>query len=438
MTEQKGRMTFSLFGLIILIVPIVMGALILVVAPHLLREMLLERRMQFPLAIAGFMASLAFGVWHVRTLFIQILRQLYDLSEKDAEEFVRLVLFGLPWRKPFHPIWRVEKGRATPDGPATMRKVGGPGFLSVGHDSAVVTSRLGKLYRVIGPGFHVLDPFEKVWDVIDLRPQRRTVNVGMMTRDGIPISCEASIRFRIDDGGQEPTSDVPYPFDEQAIVTAATIKRHKGGDVIQDWTGRISGGSLDGAIRNRLEKYNLDEFLASSEDAMPPVAQLEAEIFEAVRKSGEGMGIIVEQVQLGPIQPDEEAVSRQWLEAWQSEWQNFAAQQLTEGEVVQKHLVDQARVQMQVELVTGMMPVIQKLHKEGDEEASQLILLRFLNVLQSMADQDPAVRRVMFEQANFLKKIIADLYGKERVSVLSHISSEEQESEDQRALPSSS
>ncbi len=435
MTDRKSRMTSSLFGLIILIVPIVMAALILVVAPHLLREMLQEERMQFPLAMIGLTASLGFGVWHVRTLFVQILRQLYDLSEEDAEEYIRLVMVGLPQRKPLHPIWRVQEGHAMPDGPATMREIGGPGFLSVGHDSAVVTSHLGKLYRVIGPGFHILEPFEKVWDVIDLRPQRRTVSVEMMTRDGIPISCEASVRFRIDDGGQEPTADVPYPFDEQAVVTAATIKRRKPGGVIQDWTGRISGGSLDGAIRNRLETYNLDEFLASSEDSAPPGAQLEKEIFESVREEGKGMGIIVEDVQLGPIQPDEEAVSRQWLEAWQSEWQNFAARQITEGEVYQKQLIERTRVQTQVELVTGMAPIIQQLHEEGGEEARQVLLLRFLNVMQTMADQEPLVRHLMFQQAGFLQDVIAKLYGHEQMNHL--VSPGDQESGDQPALPSS-
>lgn len=436
MTEQKGRTTFSLFGLIVVIVPLVMAALIAVVAPHLLRETLQEGRMHFPLVMGGLVLSLAFAVLHTRTLFIQLLRPLYDLSEEDAQEFLRIVLIGLPWRKPLHPIWRVEKGRANPDGPATMREIGGPGFLSVGHDTAVVTSRLGELHRVIGPGFHVLDPFEKVWEVIDLRPQRRTVNVEMMTRDGIPISCEASVRFRIDDGGQEPTSDVPYPFDEQAVITAATIQRRKAGGATQDWTGRISGGSLDGAIRNRLETYNLDEFLASSEDPMPPIAQLEKDISDAVREDGKGLGIIVEQVQLSLIQPDEEAVSRQWLEAWQSEWQNFATQQLTEGETFQKQLVERTRVQTQVELVTEMAPIIQQLHAEGGEEALQLVLLRFLNVMQTMADQDPAVRRVMFEQASFLQKIITELYDQKRISV-PPLPVKDQASEDQRALPSS-
>ncbi|MFP4394425.1 MAG: SPFH domain-containing protein [Anaerolineales bacterium] len=435
MTEQKHHITFSLFGLIILIVPLVMVALTSVAAPHLLQETLREGRVQFPLAIVGFTVSLAFGVFYVRTLFIQILRQLYDLSEEEAQEFVRLVMIGLPQRKPLHPIWRVQEGRAMPDGPATMQEIGGPGFLSVGHDSAVVTSRLGALYRVIGPGFHVLDSFEKVWDVIDLRPQRRAVHVEMMTRDGIPISCDASIRFRIDDGGQEPTSDVPYPFDEQAVVTAATIQRRKAGGVAQDWTGRIAGGSLDGAIRNRLEKYNLDEFLASSEDSVPPITQLEDEIFAAVRADGEGMGIIVEQVQLGPIQPDAEDVSRQWMEAWQTEWQSFAAQQITEGEVYRKQLIERTRVQTQVELITGMVPIIQRLHEEGGEEARQVLLLRFLNVMQTMADQESIVRHLMFQQAGYLQDVIAKLYGHEQMNQL--FASEDQELGDQPALPSS-
>ena len=509
MKKLKSIITsrYFLFFLILVIFPIVMTALILVLAPQLR----LERPWQFWYVILGFGFSLLFGVVNALMLYIRILSQLYGVSMKDAWGFVRIIFLGLPQYPPLHPIWRVQEGRADPDGPATMREIGGPGFLSVGHDSAVVTSRLGELKRVIGPGFHELDTFEKVWDVIDLRPQRRIINVSMMTRDGIPISCQASIRFRINDGGQKSSPDVPFPFDKKAVIKAATIKRRKAGGVVQDWTQLIAFGALDGAIRDRLEQHNLDEFLNlskktsskgySSDDSPPPVdflslseesssdedfsggtkprdssdsddsppsdflssseesssedfseelmskdssdkdsplliVELEEEIFKAVRDSGKKMGIIVEQVQLGPIQPDEEAVSRQWLEAWQSEWQNFAARQITVGEVTQKGLVELTRVQTQVELITRMVPIIQQLHEEGGEEARQVLLLRFLNVMQAMADQEPLVRHLMFQQAGFLQDVIAKLYGHEQMNHL--ISPDDQKPGDQPALTSSS
>jgi hypothetical protein len=121
----------------------------------------------------GLAASLIVAPMAAKGLLVQFTQRLYALSPEDAKELVNHILDGLPVYPPFEPSLRVDKGRVDPDGPEVLRKVGGPGFLSVGHDSIAVIARGGIIVDVKGPGFYRLEPFMKVWDVVDLRPQRR-------------------------------------------------------------------------------------------------------------------------------------------------------------------------------------------------------------------------------------------------------------------------
>lgn len=405
MTERK-RLMVSFISLAILVLTIVLTALLLITEPRFLTGEAGYQLLDLPILALGILVSMASSSMLVMSLFIQFVQKLYDLSPEDASAFVGRVIVGLPARPPLGPIWRIEKGRADPDGPAVLRKIGGPGFLSIGHDSAVMTSRVGSLHRVLGPGFHGLHAFEKVWDVVDLRPQRRTLTAGAMTRDDIPVYCKASIRFRIDSGGIAATEHVPFPFSEDAILkTTAGIKRHKAGGVIQNWTQRITG-SLEGSIRDRLEQYKLDDFLASDQYQEPLIQKLEKEIIEEVKADGLSKGIKVEEIQVSPVLPSEDAISRQWMETWQSEWQRYAAIDIAEGEALQKALIEVEQVKAQVDLISRMLAGVEQMNADGHEINPQLVMLRFLDVIRAMAEREPLIRHLMFEQAESLRRIL--------------------------------
>ncbi|MBN1486384.1 MAG: SPFH domain-containing protein [Anaerolineae bacterium] len=402
----------TVIGLSVVIFTLVFAVLLLFGFPSLYSE----RQLTFFILVMAFGMSLGLAFAASIGVLIQFAQSFYDLSFDDAWDLVNRIVFGLPKQPPFSPVLSVREGHTDPDGPATMLKLGGPGFLGVSHDSAVVTSQFGKLKRILKPGFHKLEAFERVWEVVDLRPQRRTVEVEFMTRDGIPAHCEADIRFRISSGEEPPTESVPYPFSEEAIMTATTIKRVKGEGVFQDWTGRISGGVLDGDIRDLLEQYRLDQLLNPqywSEEGQPErelepqtLGSLEVQLEGAAKKAGANLGIEVESVQLGPIMPAEEAISRQWLEFWQAKLQSYADRKVNEGEAKYTDVVMQARISAEANLVTTMLKDVQHMVNNGVEVPSQLIVLSFVDVLRSMVERDPEVQKEMFKQIESLMQII--------------------------------
>ncbi len=367
-------------------------------------------------------------------LFIQFARHFLNISWDEAQEWVECLLSGLPVEPPFRPFLRVFEGRADPDGPPVMLKIGGPGFLSIAHDSAVVTSRLGRLCRVLGPGFYELAPFERVWDVIDLRPQRRNLHVEFMTLDGIPAYCDAEVRFRVADPPEDVRSyGVPeetpapqaYPFNAEAVLKLATnkyVRSREGSGRIQDWCVGLVGGALDGIIRNQLERYTLDEFInprywamyegSTVEPAVPPPVKPEAfkEVQAAVEKEiaavAKERGIFVESVQLMPVQPAEEAISRQWLEFWQAKLQRGINTYALDEEAKRTELLTAAGAEAQAELINAMLTRIQDLIRHDVKVPPQLIIMSFLEVLRAMADRDLEVQQLMFQQAESLIRVV--------------------------------
>ncbi len=385
--------------------------------------------------------SAAFGVYlyvaiaTVLELLAQFAEQFYDLSREDARHLIQYLLTGIPVEPPKRPLLRIQEGQTLPDGPLVMYmdKVGGPGYFSVAHDSAIVTGKLGKLRRVLGPGFYTAEPFEKVWDVIDLRPQRRSLRVEFMTTDGIPAYCDAEIRFQVAGSGhtdfaysyEENIPAQPYPFNPALILKLATskyVKSREGAGRVQDWRIGLVNGALDGLLRDTLEKYSLDHFFnprywalrseGAIDKASPPpekpiaLLEIQAKIEEEMKRIATDRGIVVDMVQLGPVLPDEEAISRQWLEFWQAKAQRpVTAYNLSED--ARRHkLLEKTSVDAQVELVTSMLSKLQDLDEQKSEVPAQLIVMSFMDVLRTMSDRDPAVQLLMYQQAESLMRII--------------------------------
>jgi regulator of protease activity HflC (stomatin/prohibitin superfamily) len=335
---------------------------------------------------------------------------------KEAHDSLNRVAFG---KIGFGPHLLVKEGgiAAGKNGPAG--RVGGPASLIVYNDSAVVTEQGGCLKRVVGPGFTELEPFEKVWETIDLRPQRWVHEVFGLTKEGIPVSCEADVTFKIDDGtrdgygqGATRSSDtVPYPYTAGAVFKAATskwIREPDRDDRFITWAGRVVVGFAESTLRNILAEYRLDWLLAPPQSDQPHPRD---EICQRLRDELEGrvsaVGAKLLAVGIGNIQVkarDEEVskrlsdiISEQWLEAWQADWR---AQALTRGAEGEAELLrmDTARIQAQAEMVITLTEGLQSTVLSRRATEPYLLALRFVEALRWMS-YDPDTRDFMPPEA---------------------------------------
>ena len=319
------------------------------------------------------------AVMVVYWLAASFVRSLYGLkSTKEGWNFLMYRLIGRP---AFSPFLLVKEGTVREDKEHALRRVGGPCGIIVYNDSAVVTEKNGKLERVLKPGFYQLAPFEKIWDVIDLRPRRWEFAVNAMTKEGIPVTCNADISFEIDDGGKKSTREEPYPMTEEAVFKAVTSKWIREADRTEPdrlltWTKRVIIGDTEGTLRSILARYSLDQLID------PAIRRkIQAELEESLRRSVPGVGAKIIRVALGDIQLKDE-VTQQWIEKWQAEGKRRMMELKAKGQAARIAIEANARIKAQVEMIGNTAKAFASMAKHGEEIPSRLVILRFIEMIK--------------------------------------------------------
>lgn len=355
--------------------------------------------------------------------FVQTLYKIRTLGE--AGSFLYRLLFGV-WK--FGPYLLIKEGKIAAGENSVLHRVGGPGYLVIYNDSAVVTERCGRLERVLSAHFPkpknypYLEPFEKVWEVIDLRPQQWTFPVKGMTRDGIPVTCEADIRFKIDDRPdgetpKPPTEDEPYPFTPEAVFKAATARWIREPDFKgppMDWRGRVVVGFTEGILRNILAEYYLDWLLAPTGDEIEhPREVIRRRLEEELQQEAPKVGARILSVQLGEIKVEDEQIPIQWIEAWRAEWESQAAATRVEGEAELLRM-EAVRARAQAEMLITLIRELQSVAVSDAELRPYLLAARLAETLRLMS-YDPFTRAFLPPEAIRTLHRLQQLLGEERM-----------------------
>lgn len=367
--------------------------------------------------VAVFMAAASF------------LNKVYGIqSLRDAHRFLHRLLFG-PWY--FGPHLLIKEGKVARGADTVLHRVGGPGFLVIYNDSAVVTERAGRLYRILATNlprrqnFPYLEPFEKIWEIVDLRPQQWTLPVRAMTRDGILVVCEADIRFKIDDrvpgpDGQPvpkpPTEEEPYPFTPEAVFKAATARLFRAPDSQEpsvDWRGRVVVGFTEGILRNILAEYRLDWLLGPVKEGDPhPREIIRDRLREMLEAEASKVGARILDVQLGEIRVEDEQISAQWIEAWRAEWESRTAVARVEGEA-ELLRIETDRARAQAEMVITLIRELQSVAMGDRETRAYLLAARLAETLRWMC-YDPFTRAFLPPESLRTLRRLQQLLGEER------------------------
>jgi len=323
---------------------------------------------------------------------------------KEAHDSLNRIVFG---KLGFGPYLLVKEGKIASGEDTPARRIGGPASLVVYNDTAIVTEQYGRLKRVLGAGFPQLERFEKVWEIIDLRPQHWVYEVFALTKEGIPISCEADILFKIDDRFQDaegreqtktPTSEAPYPYTEEAVLRAATskwIREPDREDPRIAWTGRVVIGSVEGLLRNILAEYRLDWLIAPPQpDQKHPREEIRQRLEEGLQDGVRSVGAKILNVEIGAIevkardkeiaQQLSDIVSKQWVEAWHADWEARALASRVEGEAELLRM-DMARIQAQAEMVVTLTDALQSTVVSQGAIEPYILALRFVEALRWMS-----------------------------------------------------
>jgi hypothetical protein len=346
---------------------------------------------------------------------------LYKLGTwKEGLDHIGRCIFGQP---SLSPTVRVSDGEVKTNDDDILTRVGGPGGIVIYNDSAVVLERGGRLTRVLGPGeIGTLERFEKIRDVIDLRPMRWEYEVDAMSKEGIPVTLYADVHFQIDMGHREPTQENPYPALEEAIFRASTSRCMRDADAGEDeqyldWARCVILGETESTLRSIIARYPInalvglepvptsntdhthqavqEEFTAASFATAQarrenhPREAIQTKLKQKLREPAAKLGAQINKVQLGTIKVSGEVIG-QWIEAWQAR------------EAAREQLREQAKAQEKADVITAMAQAFRQPVIDDDPISHRRIVEGLVDILEhftpeAVADTVDQLRELLAE-----------------------------------------
>jgi hypothetical protein len=375
--------------------------------------------------------------FRIATLY---LKDIFELDHENvAARFIRQTAFAFT----YHTL-TIEDGKVSEkdkkDSP--MVQIGGPGIVKVHMENVAVFEKPSGEVHIIGqksaknkPSVpvgqkpaaekptNVLDGFERLREVIDLRNQRTQTNeleVDGRTRDGIRIKAKNVLidfsLLRDASGGLNSFAANPFTYQEDGIKSLVYKRGHQ-----MPWTGVMMG-----MVRRNLQEFivtnRLSEFLAASD--LPRIAnqgsllnfisrQALTEFFMSPRfkKLAAAMGMQLNWIDVGTwAAPDASIqVSQKNLEAWEITCQNEIRRKAVPTAVKESRMGEITRL-------IGEFPLVKDAEERAQdrpaEERKINLISAYLGMLRTAQDdlvQRQAPRSPELDAAiNFLSAYLND------------------------------
>lgn len=267
----------------------------LVPGAELARNILYPIRALFAADVFRHILVGAFAFWVAYRIAAIYLDDIFELKDVPlAGRFIRQTAFASKY-----DLIEIRDGKVAPEhreSPIVL--IGGPGMVRVYLENAALFEKIDGTPRVIRPtvrvrgtseqaagrsgllrglrrrprrrpasrrdgrgsssdSVEIIEGFERLRRVIDLRDQVVELNVFGRTRDGIRVAAKGvRLVFSVYRDGRVPTLDHPYPFQDESIRNLVYEQPP------QNWTK-----TMEGLIRRELgdfiSKHTLNEFLAA-------------------------------------------------------------------------------------------------------------------------------------------------------------------------------
>lgn len=207
--------------------------------------------------------------WLMHRVTAIYLADIFEEPESTARHFVMEAAFG----RGYSTIHIRQGAVAEQDIDSTIIKIGGPGYVEVDLDSAVLLERPDGTPNVILPGQKkIIDDFERIRRVVDVRDSVETVDLApTRTRDGIFVGAKnIQFSYSLYRGETPDRKQTPYPCNPMAVENLVykdgrAVKPGIAPSRMPEWqSGQFKmGGPIMGEIGGFISKRSLGDFLAA-------------------------------------------------------------------------------------------------------------------------------------------------------------------------------
>jgi regulator of protease activity HflC (stomatin/prohibitin superfamily) len=389
-----------------------------------------ERLVPPPLAVLPRVVSIALVALAVSTLVLAVLlvlvvyvssqwvlsmHRVYNVRRTQALTLVAFLITGVQY-----PYLIVEKGeilKTQPEG--VLDRIGGPGIVVVKPYQAVVFEQSGNITRIVGPGLHLMQRFERIHAIVDLRPQWGSFCAeNVLTRDKVPLMIEAGVGYRIE------TLDVVRRRESRAERAARSWREEKGDSVVFSASGgklrgpdpekdevlsdsvfkavfwvveagwqKTTAAAAESALRKAVGRCNFADIYQLSESGEfeqrePVVEEIMDTTTGFTQDAAAEWGVYVSGVLLKTIEIPEEVklVKERYFNLWGAEWQKQIKIAAAEGDAEASRLAELARAKAQLDMILAMAESVDQAGRSGTEvDPGNFIALRFIEALEKIA-----------------------------------------------------
>lgn len=290
---------------------------------------------------------------------------------------------------PFLIVQEGQIGEKYEDTP--LARLGGPGNAIIFNDSAVFLERFGRFIRVAGPGAVFLRRFERIREVLDLRPQERSEEVKALTKDGIPVQTEVQVRFQLarpSGGPFPPTPGTLRPVYKWAWTQAGQchfrlINLDENQEKEFHWPEQVMG-NVGSTMRAIIANYRLDELLEPYAPDRDPRHEIAQELRSKLDTDARDFGAQVLEVRMGALEPTLKEVGKERIASWQAVWKSQAQVEKAIGEAEAIRQRGLARAYAQMEIILALTREFQELIERDMALSAEFIALRFIEALRQV------------------------------------------------------
>lgn len=310
------------------------------------------------------------------------------------------------------------------------RWFGGPATLVIYDGVAVYLERGNRFSRVVGPGLPMafLERYERIKEVVDLRPQTKTGEVAAWTKDGIRIKVAIRAECQINASPEavaRSSSKFRFPFDPLAVKTAVermTVRVGPDGELHESSWMDGAWGNITGWVISYVASHNLDElFLAprangnsngSAAANQEDVAQIlshkiHVEELERIRKMLAQNGANVLSIQVTKVDMPGEVLELR-ARYWETDKQRIAALRNSRAEAERIRIREQAHAEAQRAMLNA---ITEQLEKIDASNLTEPLILSLSGIIDQGLD-DPIVRPMIakesFDVLNRVRKMLKD------------------------------
>jgi hypothetical protein len=259
----------------------------------------------------------------------------------------------------------------------------GPGIILTGPAHAPVLWDGRKFRRVGRPGLTFTDPFETIHQVVDLRPQLRSLYVEATTRDGIRVRVLTFVAFKLHTMGSKPDFGTSFPLEQDSVYRALWKQPVEHGQRIA-WD-RVPAIEAARLLRKIIGRYAFDELCEPFDPDQDPRLDIKRRLVRQLRQELQDKGIEIIGGGIGNLLPVDERVLEKRIDAWQAEWERKIMATLGEGRANAILEVERAHARAQADMISVIREIVEQRYGVDPDVVADMACLRFIEALEEMA-----------------------------------------------------